>query len=119
MESHFRQRAVVGGPALSPSPSTARTTRRYSFGVFRDNTLPVDVRVHLLAPERGYCRPVVRLRRTGGQIAKTVIAEVNPNMPRTYGESFVHVSEIGFLCREPLPESKPPRIVYTVHQIYR
>ena len=33
-------------------------------------------------------------------------------MPRTYGESFVHVSEIdGFLCSwEPLPESKPPRI---------
>lgn len=33
-------------------------------------------------------------------------------MPRTYGESFVHVSEIdGFLCSwEPLPESARPKI---------
>ena len=44
--------------------------------------------------------------------AKTVIAEVNQNMPRTYGESFIHVSEIdAFLCSwEPLPERKPAKI---------
>ena len=48
--------------------------------------------------------------------AKTVIAEVNPNMPRTFGESFIHVTDIdGFLLSwEPLPEAKPRKNDYIV-----
>src|SRR5690606_32967014 len=44
--------------------------------------------------------------------ADVVLAEVNPNMPRTHGDSFVHVSEIDALveCDAPLLElpSTPP-----------
>ncbi|KAJ3293290.1 hypothetical protein HDU79_000467 [Rhizoclosmatium sp. JEL0117] len=42
------------------------------------------------------------------ETAKTVIAQINPNMPRTHGDSFVHMNCIDYVCRvdEPLAESK-------------
>jgi 4-hydroxybutyrate CoA-transferase len=50
--------------------------------------------------------------RKAVQVAQIVIAEVNPNMPRTHGESFVHASEIDYFVNvnEPLYELKPPQI---------
>lgn len=44
--------------------------------------------------------------------AKTVIAEVNPQMPRTHGDSFLHVSEIDYFveCDHPVLEIPRPRI---------
>ena len=109
----------VGGPAPGRLPSTEPITPVFFSDVprmFRDNTLPVDVFAFTCSPpdERGYVSLGLSCDYGAQAVksAKTVIAEVNPNMPRTYGESFVHVSEIdGFLCSwEPLPESKPPKI---------
>ncbi|KAJ3211941.1 hypothetical protein HDU82_004492 [Entophlyctis luteolus] len=42
------------------------------------------------------------------ETAKTVIAQINPNMPRTHGDSFVHVDALDYVCHvdEPLPEIK-------------
>ena len=84
--------------------------------MFRNGELPVDVFAFTCSPpdERGYVS--IGLSCDYGwqaaKSAKTVIAEVNPNMPRTFGESFIHVTDIdGFLLSwEPLPEAKPPRI---------
>ena len=84
--------------------------------MFRDGTLPVDVFAFTCSPPDG--RGYVSLGLScdyGAQAvksAKKVIAEFNPNMPRTYGESFVHVSEIdAFISSwEPLPESQPAKI---------
>jgi len=44
--------------------------------------------------------------------AKTVIAEVNPQMPRIHGDSFLHVSEIDYFveCDHPVLEIPRPRI---------
>ena len=38
-----------------------------------------------------------------------VIAEVNPNMPRTLGDSFIHVSQIDYFIEVnyPIPEVHP------------
>ena len=121
MESHFRHNALfVGGPARKPIAEHRADYTPVFFSdvprMFRDNTLPVDVFAFTCSPpdERGYVSLGLSCDYGAQAVksAKTVIAEVNPNMPRTYGESFVHVSEIdGFLCSwEPLPESKPPRI---------
>ena len=121
MESHFRHNALfVGGPARKPiAENRADYTPAFFSDVprmFRDNTLPVDVFAFTCSPpdERGYVSLGLSCDYGAQAVksAKTVIAEVNPNMPRTYGESFVHVSEIdGFLCSwEPLPESAPPKI---------
>ena len=120
MESHFRHNALfVGGPARKPIAEHRADYTPVFFSdvprMFRDNTLPVDVFAFTCSPpdERGYVSLGLSCDYGAQAVksAKTVIAEVNPNMPRTYGESFVHVSEIdGFLCSwEPLPESKPPR----------
>ena len=36
----------------------------------------------------------VDITKTAAEVAQYVVAEVNPNMPRTLGNSFLHVSEI-------------------------
>ncbi|KAJ3132545.1 hypothetical protein HK100_005241 [Physocladia obscura] len=40
------------------------------------------------------------------QMAKTVIAQMNPHVPRTHGDSFVHIDALDYICHvnEPLPE---------------
>lgn len=121
MESHFRHNALfVGGPARKAIAEHRADYTPVFFSdvprMFRDGTLPIDVFAFTCSPpdERGYvslglsCDYSLQAVKS----AKTVIAEINPNMPRTYGESFIHVSEIdGFLCAwEPLPESRPPVI---------
>ena len=121
MEDHFRHNALfVGGPARKAiAENRADYTPAFFSDVphmFRNGELPVDVFAFTCSPpdERGYIS--ISLSCDYGwqaaKSAKTVIAEVNPNMPRTFGESFIHVTDIdGFLLSwEPLPEAKPPRI---------
>ena len=121
MEEHFRHNALfVGGPARKAIAEHRADYTPVFFSdvprLFRDGTLPVDVFAFTCSPpdERGYVSLGLSCDYGAQAVksAKTVIAEVNPNMPRTYGESFVHVSEIdGFLCSwEPLPESQQPKI---------
>ena len=121
MEDHFRHNALfVGGPARKAiAENRADYTPAFFSDVphmFRNGELPVEVFAFTCSPpdERGYVS--IGLSCDYGwqaaKSAKTVIAEVNPNMPRTFGESFIHVTDIdGFLLSwEPLPEAKPPRI---------
>lgn len=121
MEEHFRHNALfVGGPARKAiEENRADYTPAFFSDVphmFRNGELPVDVFAFTCSPpdDRGYVS--IGLSCDYGwqaaKSAKTVIAEVNPNMPRTFGESFIHVTDIdGFLLSwEPLPEAKPPRI---------
>jgi 4-hydroxybutyrate CoA-transferase len=65
---------------------------------FRDKTIPVDAFFTIVSPPdaHGYCSLGVSVDHSRQLIesAKTVIAEINPNMPRTYGDTFVHVSEL-------------------------
>jgi len=63
--------------------------------------LPVDVAmVTVSAPDAtGFCSLGVSVDYTkkGVECARKVIAEVNPRMPRTHGDSFIHVSQIDLL----------------------
>ncbi len=65
---------------------------------FREKLIPVDVFLTMVSkPDaHGYCSLGVSVDHSRQLIesAKTVIAEVNPNMPRTYGDTFVHVSQL-------------------------
>ena len=60
--------------------------------------LPLDVAlVHVSPPdEHGFCSfgIEVGVTKTAAEVAKIVIAEVNPKMPRTLGDSFIHVSKL-------------------------
>jgi acyl-CoA hydrolase/RimJ/RimL family protein N-acetyltransferase len=54
----------------------------------------------------------VDITKTAAEVADYVVAEVNPNMPRTLGDSFLHVSEIDAFVENDIPllefEQKAP-----------
>jgi acyl-CoA hydrolase len=63
--------------------------------------LPLDtVLVSLSPPDKhGWCSlgPSVVIGRTGVDAAKTIIAEINSKVPRTWGNSMVHYSHLDFV----------------------
>ena len=78
--------------------------------LFRKSILPIDVALVQVSPPdaHGYCSlgTSVDIARSAVDTAKIVIAQVNPNMPRTHGDGFLHVSKINALVwdESPLPE---------------
>ncbi len=75
--------------------------------LFRKNVLKLDiVFIQVSPPDRhGYCSLGVSVEASIAAIenAKTVIAQVNPQMPRTFGDGILHVSEIDYLVEVNLP----------------
>lgn len=69
--------------------------------LFRKNVLSLDVAfIHVSPPDiHGYCSLGVSVEATVAAIenAKIVIAQVNPQMPRTFGDGILHISEIDYL----------------------
>ncbi|MCX6070706.1 MAG: 4-hydroxybutyrate CoA-transferase [Chloroflexi bacterium] len=68
--------------------------------LFRNGQLPLDAAlIHVSPPdEHGFCSLGLEagLVKTPAQVAKVVIAEVNEQMPRTLGDSFIHISRINY-----------------------
>jgi 4-hydroxybutyrate CoA-transferase len=66
--------------------------------LFKNGILPVDVAViHVSRPdEHGFCSLGVEvgLSKSPAESAKIIIAEVNDKMPRTLGDSFIHISRL-------------------------
>ncbi len=67
-------------------------------GLFLDGTLPIDVALMQCTPpdRNGFVSlgPSIDVSLTAAKVAKHVIAITNPRMPRTHGDTFLHVSEI-------------------------
>lgn len=78
--------------------------------LFKNKHLPVNVAfVHLSPPdEHGYCSfgVEVGLSKSPAESAEIIVAEINNQMPRTLGDSFIHVSDIDYIVPVdyPLPE---------------
>jgi len=66
--------------------------------LFKHGHLPLDAAlIHLSMPdEHGFCSfgVEVGLTKTPAETARVIIAEVNEQMPRTLGDSFIHVSRL-------------------------
>lgn len=66
--------------------------------LFRRNILPIDVALIQVSPpdDHGYCSlgTSVDIARAAVETAKYVIAQVNPLMPRTHGQGFIHIKKI-------------------------
>jgi acyl-CoA hydrolase/GNAT superfamily N-acetyltransferase len=81
--------------------------------LFASQRIGLDVALVQVSPpdKFGYCSLGVSIdiTRSGLENARLVIAQVNPLMPRTWGDSFVHVDEIDWLVpyEEPLVEMVP------------
>lgn len=98
---HNVRRAVAEGRAdftpvfLSEIPRLFRTE------------LPLDVALIQVSPpdEHGFCSLGVEVgcTITAARLANTVIAEVNQQMPRTLGESFIHVSRLDYAIETDRP----------------
>ena len=81
--------------------------------LFSSQRIGLDVAMIQVSPpdKFGYCSlgVSVDITRSGMENAKVIIAQVNPRMPRTWGDSFVHVDDIDYLVikEEPLVEALP------------
>ncbi len=66
--------------------------------LFRKNILPIDVAFIQVSPpdKHGYCSLGVSVDITlpAIQTAKMVIAQINPNVPRTHGDGIIHIDRI-------------------------
>jgi 4-hydroxybutyrate CoA-transferase len=82
--------------------------------LFRNRVLPLDVAlVHVSPPDKhGYCSlgVSVDIARAAVDAAATVIAQVNPRMPRTHGDGLVHASRFAAAVEvaDDLPAHDPP-----------
>ena len=82
--------------------------------LFRSGQVPVDVTfLNVSEPdEEGYCSFGVSadIAFSGAECSKTIIAQVNKYMPRTFGDPVIHVSKLTAMCRgdEPLVEVPTP-----------
>ncbi len=68
--------------------------------LMRDGQLTPEVALIQVAPpdEHGFCSLGIEagLVKAPAQMAKTVVAEINERMPRTLGDSFIHISKINY-----------------------
>jgi len=84
--------------------------------LFRRGILPLDVALIQVSPpdNHGFCSLGVSVdcSRAAVQAAKFVIAQVNPNMPRTHGDGVIHVDQIDAFVDgdDPLHEVPPPEL---------
>ncbi|TVR14402.1 MAG: acetyl-CoA hydrolase/transferase family protein [Balneolaceae bacterium] len=93
--------------------------------LFNRGIIPLDVALINVSPpdKHGFCSLGVSVdgSRAAVNNAKLVIAQVNPNMPRTHGDGIIHMSNInvGVEVDDPLPEHAPADLTETERKIGR
>jgi acyl-CoA hydrolase len=81
--------------------------------LFKRNILPLDVAFIQVSPpdKHGFCSlgTSIDVTLTAIQCAKKVIAQVNPNVPRTHGDGIIHVNQIdaAIEVKQPIHEVFP------------
>jgi acyl-CoA hydrolase/RimJ/RimL family protein N-acetyltransferase len=81
--------------------------------IFSNHEIGLDVALIQVSPpdDHGYCSLGISVDITlsGMKNADLVIAQVNPQMPKTWGDGMVHIDEIDYIVEydEPLPEALP------------
>lgn len=83
--------------------------------LFRRGILPIDVAMIQVSPpdSHGYCSlgTSVDVARSAVEMAKHVIAQVNPRMPRTHGDGFIHVKKLDSMVWH---EAELPEVDYSL-----
>ena len=118
MEGHFRHNAFFIGSNVRDAINSGRADYTPIFlselsSLFVSGQLPIDVCLIQVSPPdvHGYCSfgVAVECTKTAAQVARTVIAEVNPQMPRVLGETFIHLSKIDVLVESDHPLLEVPQ----------
>jgi 4-hydroxybutyrate CoA-transferase len=80
--------------------------------LFKNKILPLDAAlIHVSPPdEHGFCTLGVEvgLTKSAAESARIIIAEVNDQMPRTLGDSFIHVSRLTHIVPVSYPIAEMP-----------
>ena len=106
MEGHIRANSLFIGPNVRRAVQEGRADftpvllSEFTL-LFKKKVLPLDVAfVHLSPPdEHGFCSYGIEtgLTKTPAESAKIIVAEINENMPRCLGDSFIHVSRLDYI----------------------
>ncbi|HWC98185.1 MAG TPA: acetyl-CoA hydrolase/transferase C-terminal domain-containing protein [Candidatus Sulfopaludibacter sp.] len=85
-------------------------------GLFESGALPIDVCLLQCSPPDAYgymsLGPSVDVSRTAALCARRVIVEINPRVPRTHGDTFLHVSKVHAFV-----ETDHPLVDYPMPQV--
>lgn len=128
MANHFRHNALFVGGGARKAISEKRadfTPSHFSDvpGLFTRGEMPIDVFAFMCTPpnKHGFVNVGTSCDYAKAAIstAKTVVAEMNENMPTTFGETWVHVSEIDcfYHANKPMIELQPPKVSETEMKI--
>jgi acyl-CoA hydrolase len=121
MAGHLRHRALFVGPNARTAVNEGRADYVPVFlsdvpRLFAQGLLPLDaVLVNATPPDaHGFCSlgTSVEAMHAAIRAARTVIVQLNAAMPRTLGESFIHVGDIDLAVEVDVPpyEVAPPEI---------
>ena len=121
MAPHFRHRALFIGPNARTAVNEGRADYVPVFlsdvpALFTSGALPLDaVFANVTPPDaHGFCSlgTSVEAMHAAIRAAKTVIVQFNHAMPRTLGESFIHIDDIDFATEVDVPpyEAHQPEI---------
>ncbi len=112
MAGHFRHNAIFIGGNVRQAVNDGRAdyTPVYLSEIeelFESGAMPIDVALVELSPPdaHGFCSFGVGVDTTltAAKCAHYVVAQVNDQMPRTYGDSFIHVSKIDAIVESSRP----------------
>jgi len=118
MAGHFRHNAMFIGGNVREAVNAGRADYTPIYlseveGLFRSGQMPLDVALIQLSPPdaHGFCSLGVGVDATltAARAARYVIAQINERMPRTYGDSFLHVSELDAVVEVSRPLCELPR----------
>lgn len=121
MRQSFRVNALFVGANVRDAINSGESSYIPVFlsetsNLFRRGILPLDVALIQVSPpdNHGFVSLGVSVdcSRAAVQAAKFVIAQVNPNMPRTHGDGVIHVDQIDAFVDgdDPLHEVPPPEL---------
>jgi 4-hydroxybutyrate CoA-transferase len=106
MSESFRHVALFSGSNVREAINEGRADIIPIFlseieSLFCSGALPIDVAlIHVTPPdEHGFCSfgVGVETTKTAAECARIVIAQVNPKVPRTLGDSFIHLNKIHYV----------------------
>lgn len=121
LEKHFVDTPIFAGGNVRAALAEGRADFTPVFfhevpKQIREGKLECDAAMVMVTPpdEHGYCSlgPGVDYTLQAAKTAPLVIAQINENMPKIYGNSFLHVSEFDHIveANTPLYEIQPPKI---------
>ncbi|CAN5622046.1 acetyl-CoA hydrolase/transferase C-terminal domain-containing protein [soil metagenome] len=117
MAPHFRHRALFVGPNARLAVNDGRADYVPVFlsdvpRLFETGSVPLDaVLINVTPPDaHGFCSLGVSVEAMHAAIraATTVIAQLNGEMPRTLGDSFIHVNDIDLAVEVAIPPYARP-----------